>query len=299
MQTSEYPYCKFKFEEFNPLQEHASRYFTQKCSLCVSASVAAGKSAIHEAIAGYELSQDIQAKVIYTCPLKAIAQQKYFEWKQHETFQKYKIVMLSSDNYVTIDELQSARIIVATIQSVNVCCRRKDKWLKNVKLLTFDQAHLFNHQKRGAGSQALIMNISMINSQCRFLCLSGTLSNIKQIAKWLKGLNGLPTYYIDSKWRPTKLFKRIQVSDTTKQQIEFVSKLIQDNYDDKILIFVHSKKIGQHLRKQLRQNGIRCVFYSSDLTFENRKQIIQRFKDQYDQLRVLIATNSLSMGISL
>lgn len=207
--------------------------------------------------------------------------------------------MLSSDNYIQQKQLQNARIIVATIQSINICCRRRDAWLQKVSLLTFDQAHLFNHEKRGSGSQALIMNICFINPNCRILCLSGTLSNIKQIAKWIKGLNGLPTYFIDSKWRPTKLYKTIQVAEDTKQQLNFLLKTINKNPKEKILIFVHSKKIGEYFCKQIRKSGIRSVFYCSDLTFEKRKQIIEKFKDQYDNLNVLIATNSLSMGINI
>ena len=296
--TSDFPYCEFPFQKFNPLQQEASKYFTLNCNLFVSASVAAGKTVIHESIASYELSISEKSKVVYTCPLKSIAQQKFVEWSNHQTFKKYKIVMLSSDKFVTLKQLQQARIIVATIQSINVCCRRGDKWIQDIRLLTFDQAHLFNHQKRGSGSQALIMNLCFLNQNCRIVCLSGTLPNIKQIAKWIKGLNGLQTYFIDSKWRPTKLYKRIQVAENTKQQLLFVKKLIKDNYGQKILIFVHSKKIGQYFNKQLRKQGIRSAFYSSDLTFENRKRMIEDFKDQMNDM-VLICTNSLSMGVNI
>lgn len=296
--TSDYHYCEFPFQKFNPLQQQASKYFTEKCNLFVSASVAAGKTVIHQAIASYELSRDEESKVVYTCPLKSIAEQKFLQWSNHQTFKKFKIVMLSSDRFVTMKQLQQARIIVATIQSINVCCRRCDKWIQKIRLLTFDQAHLFNHQKRGSGSEALMMNLCFINKNCRILCLSGTLPNIKQIAKWIKGLNGLQTCFIDSKWRPTKLYKRIQIAQNKKQQIAFIKKLLNENLGQKILIFVHSKKTGQFFNKQLRKNGIRSAFYSSDLTFEKRKNLIQEFKDQMSDL-VLICTNSLSMGINL
>lgn len=296
--AKDFPYCEFPFQKFNPLQQQASKYFSTKCNLFVSASVAAGKTVIHQAIASYELSLDQKSKVVYTCPLKSIAQQKFLQWSSHETFKKYKIVMLSSDRFVSLQQLQQARIIVATIQSINVCCRRNDKWIQDIRLLTFDQAHLFNHEKRGSGSEALIMNLCLLNKQCRIVCLSGTLPNIKQIAKWIKGLNGLPTYFIDSKWRPTKLYKRIQIAQDTKQQLQFLRKLIVQNQGQKILIFVHSKKIGQYFNKQLRKFGIRSAFYSSDLTFDKRKMLIDEFKDEMSDL-VLICTNSLSMGINL
>lgn len=231
--------------------------------------------------------------------MKAIAEEKFNDWREHDTFKQYPMIMLSSDKYVTQQELEEARIIVATIESMNVCCRRGDKWIEKVKLFTFDEAHLFNHEKRGAGSEALIMNVAYLSPKCRIVCLSGTLSNIKEIAKWIKNLTGHKTIFIDSKWRPTKLYKRIEIAENTKEQLQYLEKLIEQSYGEKILIFVQSKKIGEYFTKELRSCGIRCAFYSSDLTFEKRQEIIERFRDKFDNLNVLLATNSLSMGINI
>ena len=297
--TSTYPYCKFDFDVFNPLQEECYKYFEEDSNLLISATVAAGKTAIHEAIAGYELSQSENSKVIYTAPMKAICDEKFVEWLNHETFKNYKMSLLSSDNFVDIKELEESRIIVATIESINVCCRRRDKWIKDVKLLTFDEAHLFNNIKRGAGSEALIMNITDQNKDCRILCLSGTLSNIKEIARWIKGLNNKKTFFVNSSWRPTKLNKKIEITENIKEQLQYIIDTINKNPEDKILIFVHSKKIGEYFLNELRRNMIKCHFYSSDLSFDKRKDIIERYKDKYSDFNVLISTNSLSMGINI
>jgi len=70
--TSEYVYCDFPFDTFNPVQEEASKYFTLQCNLLVSSTTASGKTVIHEAIAGYELTMSSK-KIVYVCPMKAIA----------------------------------------------------------------------------------------------------------------------------------------------------------------------------------------------------------------------------------
>ena len=294
-----YPYCFFDFQDWNPLQTECYKYFEKDCNLICSASVAAGKTAITEAIFGYELSKNNVCKVVYVCPLKALGDEKYREWMEHDTFSQYKMALLSSDNYVNHDELTEARFIVATVESLNVCCRRGDKWLKDVKVLTFDEAHLFNHVKRGAGSEALLMNMSNINPDCRIICLSGTLSNVKEVAVWIKKLNGKHTGFVNSTWRPTKLFKKVETAETIQQQIDFLSKTIKANYDDKILIFVHSKKIGELFAKEFRNKGIKAQFYSSDLTVDQKRNLIVDFGNEYSDLLVLVATSSLAMGINL
>lgn len=294
-----YPYCFFEFQDWNPLQAECYKYFEKDSNLIVSATLAAGKTAVTEAIFGYELSKNDTCKVVYVCPLKALGDEKYRKWKEHQTFSQYQMVLLSSDNYVNHDELTDARFIVATVEALNVCCRRGDKWLKDVRVLTFDEAHLFNHVKRGAGSEALLMNMSNINPDCRIICLSGTLSNVKEVAIWIKKLNGKQTGFVNSNWRPTKLFKSVATADSIQQQIDFLSKTIKANYGDKILIFVHSKKIGELFAKDFRNKGIQARFYSSDLSVEQKRDLIVDFGSEYSDLSVLIATSALAMGIDL
>ena len=80
MKTSEYKYCKFNFENFNPVQEMCYPFFELDCNLVLSATTSAGKTAIAEAIFGYELATKQDQKVIYVCPLKSIAEEKKFDW---------------------------------------------------------------------------------------------------------------------------------------------------------------------------------------------------------------------------
>lgn len=265
----------------------------------MSASVASGKTVVHEAIAGYELSRSDTSKVVYVCPLKSLLQEKIEDWHNHETFSQYSMVALSSDNFVKSDEIENARIVVATIESLNVCCRRGDKWLRDIRLFTFDEAHLFNHEKRGAGSEALLMSISSIVPECRFLLLSGTLSNCKDIARWIKVLNGKQTAFVNSKWRPTKLLKRVEVAENIGEQIDFLKKLAISHRDEKLLFFVHSKKVGEKFVQDLRMVGVRCVFYSADIPADKRKMILDDFRGEYSDLNVLVCTSALAMGVNL
>lgn len=294
-----YPHCDFPFTEWNPVQKSALPYFTVDCNLVCSASVASGKTAIAEAIFGYELASDDDVKVVYVSPLKAIGKEKFDYWKKHDTFGKYKKVLVSSDTCVTDDEFARARMIVSTIESVNVHCRRKSNWLSAVKVLVFDEAHLIGDKSRGVGSEAMIMALSMLAPQCRLICLSGTLSNHVEVAKWLKNCNGKQTQYIKSDWRPTKLITRADVSNSVKEYGDYLIRLCQDNPDDKILIFVHSKCVGELLLQRLRHSQIYSAFYHAGLSAKIKQRMTDDFSTEYSGLNILISTSGLSMGVTL
>ena len=206
---------------------------------------------------------------------------------------------MDSVHHLEKPDLSSIQLVIATVESMNVCCRRRDEWLKKVRVLIFDEAHLFDHEKRGACSEALMMDLSQINSECRLICLSGTLSNAAQIAGWLNVLNGKSTNYVVSNWRPTTLYKKIEVLNELKDQIRFVKDKIKENPYEKFLIFVHSKRIGEILVDHLRKSGIRCGFFSANLNNEQKSELLTKFRAQYGGLQILVATSSLSMGVSL
>lgn len=298
MPTSDFKYCFFPFEEWNPMQKLCLPFFCEDKNLVVSATVAAGKTAVAEAIMAYELSFT-ESKAVYVSPLKALSMEKFEEWRKHETFGEFRIVLIDGDHHVEQSEIEAAKLIIATVETMNICCRRRDNWLKQVRVLVFDEAHLFDHKKRGACSEALMMELSQFNPACRLVCLSGTLSNASQLAMWLNTLNGKSSNFICSNWRPTKLYKNVVIQNTLKEQIDYVKDKIKDHPDDKILIFVHSKKIGEILSSHLRKHHIRCGFFSSNLSRQQREELLSRFRSKYGTLQILVATSSLSMGVSL
>lgn len=295
----EYPYCFFNYEKYNPVQEKCFPFFTKDVNLILSSSVASGKTLIAEAIFGYELKTKENSKVIYICPLKALADEKLENWKNHPTFSKYNISVLSSDYFVNEDEIEKSRIIISTIEAMDIRCRRKEKWLLNVSALVFDEAHLFGQDDRGASSEAMLMSFTRQNNECRIICLSGTMTNSLEFAKWVKSLNNKKTQLINSNWRPTKLEKELVLFKNFEEQKEKILEQINENTNDKILIFVNSKKNGIELEKFLRSNKIKCVFISSDLNKNIRKALIFNYKNKFNDLNVIISTSLLGAGIDL
>lgn len=299
MKTSEYKYCKFNFENFNPVQEMCYPFFELDCNLVLSATTSAGKTAIAEAIFGYELVTKQDKKVIYVCPLKSIAEEKKIDWTKHETFKDYPIAVISGDNDISYEEIENSKIIIATVESLNVRCRRNEEWLKNVSCFVFDEAHMISQEDRGANCEALLMAFTMQNMGCRIIFLSGTMPNTLEIAKWIKQLNGKRTQYLDSKWRPNKIHKEIVSVKNSFDLQEQIFEQIESNPGEKVLIFVHSKKIGELINKHLKSKKIKSAFFNSGIKPEIKEKMLNTFSDEKSSLNVLIATSALEMGINL
>ncbi len=283
MQTDNYPYFKIQFETFNPVQESCFDYYDEDCNIIISATTASGKSTIAEMIIGYELSEKEQ-KIVYTSPLKAISQQIKTSWKSNE---------LLSGNMSLLNDRTYERLLIATVEGLDVLVRKEDPFIKELSCVVFDEAHLITDLSRGANAESLIMGLTEQNPNCRIIFLSGTLDNAKEIAQWIKSLNGKTTRFIKSDWRPTELEENILTytykDDMYKQMLE----LINESMYEKILIFVQSKKKGTLLNNFLKNNGVYSDFYSAGKS----QYIIDKFRNQ--GLDVLITTNALAMGMNL
>lgn len=295
--TCDYPYCEFPFERWNKVQEKCLPNFTQKKNIVLASTVASGKTAVAEAVMGYELHSSESSIAVYASPLKALSMEKYENWLRHPTFSRFHIELLDSDHHP--ETFDGVRIILSTIESLDISCRSKASWLKNVSVLIFDEAHLIGSEDRGAVSEGMLMSFSRIVPDARLILLSGTMSNASELAAWVRDLNGLETSFLSSSWRPTVLEKNVEVRKSLRSQFEFICEKIKDNPYDKILIFVHSKKIGKLLQDEIRRSGSRCSFFSADLNEDDRIALLNKFKDPNSGLDVLVATSSLAMGVSL
>ena len=297
----EYPYCDFDFDEWNPVQLKCVPFFTEDCNLVVSASTASGKTVIAEAIMGYELARTQTGKAVYVSPLKAIGNEKHGDWMRHPTFREYPIVIVSSENDVTQSDFENSRLIVSTVESMNLRCRARDRWIRDISVLVFDEAHLLMDRSRGAGSESLIMNVTMLNPKCRVVCLSGTMSNYIEIARWLKACNQKTTRYVSSDWRPTELVKSVEMAEDFDEQSRFILQEARRMVDEdrKMLVFVHSKAVGEKLCKFLRDYSVSCAFYHSGVMPKAREAMIADFRNEYSGLHVLVCTSSLGMGVTL
>lgn len=292
-----YPYCHFEFDEWNPVQRQVSDFLDETCNLVVASGTATGKTAIAEAVMGCALSESESSSVIYVSPLKALNEQHFSRWSRHVTFGDFAKCMLSSDDQEGKELLGESRMIVSTVESLAIQCRFSAGWIGRVSALVFDEAHLLGDASRGPVSEEMLMSFTALNPSCRVVLLSGTMDNAREIASWLKSLNGLPTRFVSSSWRPSPIeYDVVPIADFWNGCVDEITR---NSSGRKTLVFVQSKRLGEEICRKLSRKGIRCGFFHSGLSRPKKSSMISEFKSEWSDLGILVCTSSLGMGIDV
>ena len=292
-----YPYCHFDFDEWNPVQRQISDFLDEKCNLVVASGTATGKTAIAEAAMGVALAESDSSVAVYVSPLKALNEQHFSRWARHVTFEDFPKCLLSSENPESKGLLDESRIVVSTVESLAIQCRLSAGWIRRVSALVFDEAHLIGDASRGPVSEEMLMAFTAINPTSRVVLLSGTMHNAKEIASWLKSLNGLPTRFVSSSWRPSPIeYDVVAVKDFWNSCAE---EAVKASRGKKTLVFVQSKRLGEEIVRRLASRGIRCGFFHSGLPRQKKELMVSEFKSEWSDLGIMVCTSSLGMGIDI
>jgi helicase len=304
--TSNIPNFQYPFEYLNPPQSefYVNRFLDS--NFIVSAATSSGKTVIAE------LARN--GKFLYLSPLKAISQEKYEDWTSPEhSWSQQKVAICTGDYMLTADrvqEMRNADIIIMTSEmldsrSRNMTNERND-WLKDIKTLIIDEFHLIGSENRGDKLESALIRFTEQNSDCRLICLSATMPNVGQIAAWLTKLNGKETNLIISNYRPVELKKHYPTylqsrdySETELIKLQMARRIVQQNIEDKFIVFVHSKIAGYKMVKMFEDYSVKCEFHNADLTKEERIKLQGEFNsNRKGSLRVLIATSTLAWGVN-
>lgn len=167
-------------------------------NLVVAIPTASGKTFVAELCALHHILVRKQ-RVIYLSPLRALASEKYEEFKR---FRSLGIkVGLTTGDYDSPDlHLSKFDFIIATNEKVDSLLRHRLEFVQNdVSLLIVDECHVLDDPSRGPTLETLLVKIRMLNPEIQILALSATVGNAEEIASWLRGT------LILSDWRPVPL----------------------------------------------------------------------------------------------
>jgi len=150
-------------------------------------------------------------KVVYLAPLRALASEKYDEFK--EIFEQIKKpgtqrsklrVFISTGDFDTSGEsLGSADVIILTNERFDSVIRHGASWIDSVSLFIADEVHLVGDAHRGPTLEMILAKIINYVPSAQILALSATVSNTKDLADWLKA------ELVETNWRPVKLVEGI------------------------------------------------------------------------------------------
>jgi len=253
------------------------------------------------------------AKILYSAPLKALANEKLIAWTK--MFPDAKILQLTGDTLTSqkvrmemMKQAETADILIMTAELLDSITRNHTSehyaWVPHVQLLVVDEAHGVTMEGRGHVIEASIMRFAQIAPQAKIWFLSATLPNTKEFAQWLNTLNNKPSEIINSTWRPTELqwnFIPHNIYGTywenQEDKIRKAVECVQDHAEESTLVFVHDKNTGRRIAGTLTELGISNEFYNADLDFDTRNDLLERFEAKDERrLDVLISTSALAWG---
>ncbi len=189
-------------ETLRPAQEKAiaAGLFKGKNQL-ICTPTASGKTLIAELAAIRHITSQ-QGKVIYIVPLKALASEKFKDFKKR--YGKFFRIALSIGDIDAADSyLAEYDFIICTAEKLDSLIRHQSPWLSYVSLVVVDEVHLLNDPGRGPTLEILITILKQILPRMQLLALSATIGNPEELAAWLKA------ELILDDWRPVKLYKGI------------------------------------------------------------------------------------------
>ncbi|HYY66125.1 MAG TPA: DEAD/DEAH box helicase [Nitrososphaeraceae archaeon] len=191
-----------------PTQELAlSKGVLEGKNLLITTPTASGKTLI--AIMAAMKAIESGVKVVYLTPLRALATEKYQDFRILESLnnniigKQIRVRVASSDYDSKGMDMADADIVVLTNEKMDSLIRHRTEWISDVGLFVADEVHLIGERERGPTLEMMLTKIRKMYSQSQILALSATVSNSADIADWLG------CKLIESNWRPTKLVEGV------------------------------------------------------------------------------------------
>lgn len=201
---------------YPPQEEAVKRGLLEGKNLLVTTPTASGKTLI-AILATAKTILERNAKVVYLTPLRALASEKFDEFKMFENMNKSdgsKVrVMISTGDYDSASEgLKNGDIIILTNEKMDSIIRHGAEWLDDVGLFVADEVHLLGNKERGPTLEMTLTKVRMLQRKAQLLALSATVTNADDVASWLG------CEMINSDWRPTELIEGVYDYGSIKLQ---------------------------------------------------------------------------------
>jgi len=252
-------------ELYPPQEEAIHAGALEGKNLILASPTASGKTLIAELCALKHILEK-EGKVLYLTPLRALASEKYQEFKRYAAIKKRDgrrvSVGISTGDYDSSDPwLERYDIIITTNEKADSLLRHRARWMDEISLIVADEVHLLNDAERGPTLEVVLARLMQINPDAQLLALSATVKNAEEAAEWLKAGS------ITTEWRPVVLkegvllhkeahFKdgsALQIKRPTKNPaINLTSHIIQSG--GQALLFAGTRKNAVSLARRAAAN---------------------------------------------
>ena len=188
---------EFPFE-LDDFQKDACNCIDNGESVVVCAPTGAGKTVIAQHAIHRALEQGL--RVFYTTPLKALSNQKYYDFG--EKYGQDKVGLLTGDTSIN----RNAQIVVMTTEvfrnmlyGTNFGAVADN--MKDVRYVVLDEVHYMNDEQRGTVWEESIIYCP---TNVQIIALSATVANAQELTDWINTVHS-KTELVDTDFRPVPL----------------------------------------------------------------------------------------------
>jgi helicase len=211
-------------------------------NLVLASPTASGKTLIAELCALKHILEK-EGKVLYLTPLRALANEKYEEFKKYAVIRKGDgrriSVGISTGDFDSSDPwLGRFDIIITTNEKSDSLLRHRARWMDDVSLVIADEVHLLNDADRGPTLEVVLARLMQINPEVQLLALSATVKNAEEAAEWLKASS------ITTEWRPVVLKEGVLLHDEAHFKDGGALKIEKQTRDSAINLGLHIVRHG-------------------------------------------------------
>jgi len=229
-------------ELYPPQEEAIHAGALEGKNLVLASPTASGKTLTAELCAlKHILEKD--GKVLYLTPLRALASEKYEEFKKYTALRKKSgrrvSIGISTGDYDSSDPwLERYDIIVATNEKADSLLRHRARWMNEISLVVADEVHLLNDAERGPTLEVVLARLMQVNPDAQLLALSATVKNAEEAAEWLKA------GYVTTDWRPVVLKEGVLLQNEVQFKDGGALKIEKPTRNPAVNLAVHMVQSG-------------------------------------------------------
>ena len=211
-------------------------------NLVLASPTASGKTLVAEFCALKHILEK-NGKTIYLTPLRALANEKFDEFKKYTTLVKkdgrrVRIGISTGDFDSTDPWLERHDVIITTNEKADSLLRHRADWMDKISLVVADEVHLLNEADRGPTLEVVLARLMQVNPDVQILALSATINNVDEIAGWLKA------EYVTTEWRPVALKEGVLLHEEIQYKDGDARKIEKKSRDAAINLALNTVKTG-------------------------------------------------------
>ncbi len=200
--------------ELDDFQRRALDILDADRSVVVAAPTGSGKTVVAEYAVARALAEG--RKAFYTTPLKALSNQKYGELvRRHGSA---SVGLLTGDNAINGD----APVVVMTTEVLRNMIYAASSALDGLRYVILDEVHYLQNAYRGPVWEEVIIHAP---PDVDLVCLSATVSNVEELADWIRTVRGATETVIEER-RPVALHDLYLLGDRGSDRLLLLPTLV-------------------------------------------------------------------------